>query len=76
MTRCLHLPCPQGLPPLLGLASKSSKFSRWAQIVGTEADWNIKSVPCPQLDGRELELHRGKYVVQRGTDDIQHLNFG
>lgn len=33
-----------------------------AQIIGTEADWNIKSEPSPQLNGRQLNLHRGRFL--------------
>ena len=33
----------------------------WAQVVGTEADWNIKGEPSPYLDNRRLDLHRGRY---------------
>ena len=34
---------------------------RWAQIVGSEADWNIKGEASSQLNDRRLELHRGRY---------------
>ncbi len=33
----------------------------WAQVVGTEADWNIKSEASSQLNHRRLDLHRGRY---------------
>ncbi|PQE33176.1 GMC oxidoreductase protein [Rutstroemia sp. NJR-2017a WRK4] len=32
------------------------------QILGTEADWNIKSEPCKELDNRQLHLARGKFL--------------
>ncbi len=32
------------------------------QVVGTDADWNIKSEPCPELNNRQLDLSRGKFV--------------
>lgn len=33
-----------------------------AQILGTEADWNIKSEPCSHLKDRQLHLAREKFL--------------
>ncbi|KAF7888078.1 uncharacterized protein EAF02_002619 [Botrytis sinoallii] len=33
-----------------------------SQILGTEADWNIKSEPCEELENRQLHLARGKFL--------------
>ncbi|KAF7960655.1 hypothetical protein EAE96_000329 [Botrytis aclada] len=33
-----------------------------SQILGTEADWNIKSEPCEELENRRLHLARGKFL--------------
>ncbi|KAF2649040.1 GMC oxidoreductase [Lophiostoma macrostomum CBS 122681] len=33
-----------------------------SQILGTEADWNIQSEPCAELNGRRLHLGRGKFL--------------
>jgi choline dehydrogenase-like flavoprotein len=33
-----------------------------SQILGTDADWNIRSEPCAQLNDRQLHLGRGKFV--------------
>ncbi|TVY87032.1 Oxygen-dependent choline dehydrogenase [Lachnellula willkommii] len=33
-----------------------------SQILGTEADWNIKSEPCRELNDRQLHLARGKFL--------------
>ncbi|KAH7091382.1 putative GMC oxidoreductase [Paraphoma chrysanthemicola] len=34
-----------------------------SQILGTDADWNIQSEPCKQLNDRQLHLGRGKFVA-------------
>ena len=66
MKRSLHQQCP----PRLSFQKLSSKMTTalistpsWAQVVGTEADWNIKGEPSPQLNGRRLDLHRGRYYT-------------
>ncbi|KAI9680403.1 MAG: hypothetical protein M1822_007161 [Bathelium mastoideum] len=33
-----------------------------ADYVGTEADWKIKGEPCAQLNNRQLDLTRGKFL--------------
>ncbi|KAF2867318.1 glucose-methanol-choline oxidoreductase-like protein [Massariosphaeria phaeospora] len=33
-----------------------------SQILGTDADWNIQSEPCEELNGRRLHLGRGKFL--------------
>jgi choline dehydrogenase-like flavoprotein len=33
-----------------------------SQILGTDADWNIQSEPCPELNNRQLHLGRGKFI--------------
>ncbi|KAJ4366490.1 hypothetical protein N0V83_008126 [Neocucurbitaria cava] len=33
-----------------------------SQILGTDADWNIQSEPCVELNNRQLHLGRGKFV--------------
>lgn len=33
-----------------------------SQILGTDADWNIQSEPCAELNNRQLHLGRGKFV--------------
>jgi choline dehydrogenase-like flavoprotein len=33
-----------------------------SQILGTDADWNIQSEPCAELNDRQLHLGRGKFV--------------
>ncbi|KAF7902900.1 hypothetical protein EAF00_002802 [Botryotinia globosa] len=33
-----------------------------SQILGSEADWNIKSEPCKKLENRRLHLTRGKFL--------------
>jgi choline dehydrogenase-like flavoprotein len=33
-----------------------------SQILGTDADWNIQSEPCTELNNRQLHLARGKFV--------------
>ncbi|KAH7401872.1 putative GMC oxidoreductase [Phaeosphaeria sp. MPI-PUGE-AT-0046c] len=33
-----------------------------SQILGTDADWNIKSEPCAELNNRQLHLARGKFI--------------
>lgn len=33
-----------------------------SQILGTDADWNIQSEPCKELNGRQLHLARGKFL--------------
>ncbi|KAF2676444.1 GMC oxidoreductase [Lentithecium fluviatile CBS 122367] len=35
---------------------------RVSQILGTEADWNIQSEPCAELNDRKLHLGRGKFL--------------
>jgi choline dehydrogenase-like flavoprotein len=34
-----------------------------SQILGTDADWNIQSEPCAELNNRQLHLARGKFVA-------------
>jgi choline dehydrogenase-like flavoprotein len=33
-----------------------------SQILGTDADWNIQSEPCVELNNRKLHLGRGKFI--------------
>lgn len=33
-----------------------------SQILGTDADWNIQSEPCAELNNRRLHLGRGKFI--------------
>jgi choline dehydrogenase-like flavoprotein len=33
-----------------------------SQILGTDADWNIQSEPCAELNNRQLHLGRGKFM--------------
>ena len=33
-----------------------------SKILGTDADWNIQSKPCAELNNRSLHLGRGKFV--------------
>ncbi|KAF2204315.1 alcohol oxidase [Delitschia confertaspora ATCC 74209] len=33
-----------------------------SQVLGTDADWNIQSEPCKELNNRKLHLGRGKFL--------------
>ncbi|KAI9660406.1 MAG: hypothetical protein M1821_009756 [Bathelium mastoideum] len=34
----------------------------WANNVGTDSDWNLKTVPMPGVDGRRVETYRGRFL--------------
>ena len=64
MMRSLHQQCPPrwflhgtSIIEIVVLTPASS----WTMVVGTKADWNIKGEPDPGLNGRQLDLHRGRY---------------
>ena len=68
MKRSLHQQCLQRLLShcLSTRVIASLTFApSWVQIVGTEADWNIKGEASPQLNDRRLDLHRGRYQKNR-----------
>ena len=44
-----------------------------AQIMGSKADWNIKSEPSPLLNDRQLELHRGRYDITSYPNSCKEL---
>lgn len=66
MKRYPRRQCPPGLSshdlPTKLIAALTFAPS-WAQVVGTEADWNIKGEPCPQINDRRIDLHRGRYYT-------------
>ena len=66
MKRYLHQQCPPRLSSqnlsFMMITALISTLS-WAQVVGTEADWNIKGEPSPHLNNRRLDLHRGRYYT-------------
>ena len=52
---------------------------RWSQVVGSEADWNIKGEASTHLNDRRLDLHRGRYdttMLVVGMESKAPLSFG
>lgn len=43
----------------------------WKNLFGTEVDWNYKTEPQPQLDGRQIDWPRGKVVG--GSSSINNM---
>lgn len=63
--RTTHIPPLQFQPRKSSIVSPHETYLtdiRLSQVLGTEADWNIKSEPCEELENRQLHLARGKYV--------------
>ena len=62
--RCQRQQCPPGLSfhdLFIMIITPLTSTPSWTQIVGSEADWNIKGEASSMLHDRQLDLHRGRY---------------